>query len=318
VEHFFTLTPDRLLASVERALGSRATGRAFALNSLENRVYEIELEERDPVVAKFYRPGRWSRDAILDEHRFLAELVAAEVPAVAPLALVGGETLAASDDGILFALFPKVRGRLLIELSDTQLAQVGRLLGRMHNVGASSVARHRRTLTVEEWGRRSLETVLASGMLDDALRDRYRAVAESLLRAIEPLLDGVPAHRVHGDCHLGNVLWRDDAAFFVDFDDTCVAPAVQDVWLVVRGRDEEAERQREILLAGYQQMRAFDRATLRLIEPLRALRMIHYSAWIVRRWQDPTFPRAFPGFGAARHWVEEIGDLDEQLSRIVG
>ncbi len=269
------------------------------------------------MVAKFYRPGRWSRDAILDEHRFLAELVAAEVPAVPPLALTDGATLAASDDGILFALFPKVRGRLLTELSDAQLAQIGRLLGRLHNVGAAAPAPHRRTLTVEEWGWRSLATIEASGMLDAALAGRYRAVAEALLRAIEPLLDGVPAHRVHGDCHLGNVLWSGEAAFFVDFDDLCTAPAVQDVWLVVRGRDEEADRQREVLLAGYEQMRAFDRAQLRLIEPLRALRMIHFSAWIARRWEDPTFPRAFPDFAGARHWAEEIGDLEEQRRLIL-
>jgi Ser/Thr protein kinase RdoA (MazF antagonist) len=318
VEHFFSLVPDRILDVVERALGdgARATGRTLALNSMENRVYEIELEDRPPVVTKFYRPGRWSREAISDEHRFLAELVEAEVPAVAPMILAGGETLATSDDGIFFAIFPKVRGRLLQELDDTRLAQIGRLLGRLHNVGARAPAPNRLALTVESYGRASLATLDATGLVVEALRARHRIMVEEICAAVAPLLDGIPARRIHGDCHLGNVLWRDEAPFFLDFDDMVTGPAVQDVWLVVRGRDADAVRRREVLLAGYEQMREFDRSTLRLIEPLRALRMIHYSAWIARRWEDPTFQRAFPDFPTARHWAEEIADLEEQLQLI--
>lgn len=321
MEQFFALTPDRMLGAVEAALGgARATGRSLALNSLENRVYEIELEDggddaRKSVVAKFYRPGRWSREAILDEHRFLDELVQAEIPAVAPLVVDGGSTLAESD-GILFAVFPKVRGRSLQELDDARLQQVGRLLARIHNVGAGGTAPHRRALDQITYGTASLETLETTEMIDIQLQSRYRRAVQAIVAAIAPRLDGVPVLRVHGDCHLGNVLWQDSGPFFLDFDDMVIAPAVQDVWMVVRGRDDEADRQREVLIAAYEQMRRFDRATLRLVEPLRALRMIHYSAWIARRWEDPIFKQTFPEFITYNYWLEETDTLEEQLRLI--
>ncbi len=315
MEHFFTLTPERILDAVEQALSVRATGRTLALNSMENRVYEIELEERDPVVVKFYRPARWSREAILDEHHFLTELVTAEVPAIAPLGLRTGSTLGEHDE-IFFALFPKVRGRLLSELSDDQLRQVGRLLARLHNVGARGDASHRPRLALDHLAGKSLATLEQAALWDPLMAVRYRHYVQQIADAIGDRLDGLEMIRIHGDCHLGNVLWREESCFFVDFDDFVIGPPVQDVWLIVRGRGPEADRQRDLLLDGYEQMREFDRTALRLIEPLRALRMIHYAAWIARRWQDPTFPRAFPDFGSARYWVEEIVDLDEQLRLI--
>jgi Ser/Thr protein kinase RdoA (MazF antagonist) len=321
MEQFFTLTPERMLTAVERALGStrpgvRATGRCLAMNSMENRVYQIELDDETEVVTKFYRPGRWSREAILDEHRFLAELAAAEVPVVAPLVLDGGGTIAESEDGILFAVFPKVRGRGMPELDDGQLEQAGRLLGRLHNVGASSPAPCRLQLTPLTYGRDALALLEATGAIDIQVQSRYRRVVEELLRAMEPLWSNIETFRIHGDCHLGNVLWQKEGPFFLDFDDMVIGPAVQDVWMVVRGRDAEAERQREVLLGGYQQMRRFDRSTLRLVEPLRALRFVHYSAWIARRWADPIFKRAFPEFETYQYWTEELADLEEQLRLI--
>ena len=335
-EQFFALTPDAMLDAVEPALGVRATGRCMQLNSLENRVYEIELEDERSVVAKFYRPGRWSRAAILDEHRFLAELVENEVPAVAPLALAGGGSIAELGGRILFALFPKVRGRGRVELDDLQLAIAGRLLGRLHNIGARGEAPARRRLTVEEFVHAPLAALGllssgsepraagsglgldgdAPGIIPPAQAPRYRALARAIAERAAPLLARAPQIRLHGDCHLGNVLWNESGPFFLDFDDMLVGPPVQDVWLVVRGRGEEADREREVLLAGYEQMRAFDRAELRLIEPLRALRMIHYAGWIARRWDDPSFPRAFPDFGTPRYWAEETQALDEQLGLI--
>lgn len=325
MEHFYSLGPEAMLDAVESALGAgtRATGRCLALNSLENRVCDIELEaaaDDDPghVVAKFYRPGRWSREAILEEHRFLAELVAAEVPAVAPLPLQNGSTLASTSDGILFAVFPKIRGRSLQELSDAQLQQVGRFLGRIHNVGAQAPASHRLQLTAETYGTQALAYLVSSGTIDIQVQSRYERAATAIIKTVAPMLAAVPAHRLHGDCHLANLLWVGEGALFLDFDDMLTGPAVQDIWMVVRGRDAEAERQRAVMLDGYEQLRRFDRTTLRLVEPLRALRMLHFAAWIARRWADPTFQRMFPDFPTYRYWADETSALEEQLQQVLG
>lgn len=325
MEHFYSLGPEAMLDAVESALGAgtRATGRCLALNSLENRVCDIELEaaaDDDPghVVAKFYRPGRWSREAILEEHRFLAELVAAEVPAVAPLPLQNGSTLASTSDGILFAVFPKIRGRSLQELSDAQLQQVGRFLGRIHNVGAQAPASHRLQLTAETYGTQALAYLVSSGTIDIQVQSRYERAATAIIKTVAPMLAAVPAHRLHGDCHLANLLWVGEGALFLDFDDMLTGPAVQDIWMVVRGRDAEANRQRAVMLDGYEQLRRFDRTTLRLVEPLRALRMLHFAAWIARRWADPTFQRMFPDFPTYRYWADETSALEEQLQQVLG
>lgn len=318
MEFFYSLTPSKVLDTVEEALGQgiRTTGRCLTLNSLENRVFDLELEDDSHIVAKFYRPGRWSREAILDEHRFLHDLSEAEVPAVAPRRLADGSTLASTDDGILFALFPKVRGRSEQELSDAQLEQVGRFLARIHNVGASADAPHRLRLDVEHYGQPALDSLLHSGMIDIQLQSRYQRAATAILRLTRPLLQGGERLRLHGDCHLGNLLFQSHAPLFLDFDDMLVGPPVQDVWMVVRGRDDFAQQQRERLLDAYQTLRRFDRSTLRLIEPLRALRMLHFSSWIARRYADPIFPRTFPEFTSYRYWLDETSALEEQLGLI--
>ena len=314
---FFLLTPESILDSVEEVLQReepdlKATGRAVALNSLENRVYDVELEDDSHVVAKFYRPGRWTREQILEEHHFLFALDEAEIPVVSPLEIEGISLF--EQNGIRFALFPKVRGRLLDELDEERLTTLGRYIGRIHNVGAHFPFRHRLRLTPETWGLESMEYILASGLMDPLYRDRYRMACEALVARAHTALAGVPAISLHGDCHLGNTLWQQDSPFFLDFDDCMTAPAVQDIWMVVRGRGPDAERDRELQLEGYEKFRPFDRATLALIEPLRALRMIHYSAWIARRWDDPSFKKAFPHFATPRYWEEDIQALQEVMA----
>jgi Ser/Thr protein kinase RdoA (MazF antagonist) len=329
-QYFFELTPDRVLAAVELS-GLRCTGRCSALNSFENRVYEVELdpefasagdrppwERPDRRVAKFYRPGRWSEAQILEEHQFLADLLAAEVPAVAPIPFPDGRTLHKSPEGIWYAVFPKVGGRAPDEFSDEQLLRVGRLLGRIHNVGASRAAPHRVQLTPTTYGTENLEFLLRENFVPLEYRGRYEKAAREIIRRIEPSFQGVATHRVHGDCHPGNLLWNTHGLFFLDLDDMVTAPAAQDLWLLIPGRDTEALRQRDVILEGYSEMRQFDRSTLGLIEGLRALRFIHYTAWIARRWKDPAFPQAFPEFGSHPYWAGETEDLLEQLRQIDG
>lgn len=318
IESFFSLTPDRVIAAAESA-GVPCTGLCYPLNSLENRVYELERDDRTRVVAKFYRPGRWSAEAVQDEHRFLVDLVAADIPVAPALPLPGGVTVAAAPDtGILYALFPRVGGRAPDELTDDQLRRIGRLLARVHAVGAAGAAPHRRVLDARAWGEESLAVLRTSPTLPPTLGAALDAVTRRLLDRVAPDFEGVARHRIHGDCHLGNLLWGPAGAFFLDFDDMMVGPAVQDVWLLAPGRDAEGLRQRDTLLEGYAELRPFDRSTLRLVEPLRALRYLHYAAWITRRWADPAFPRAFPQYGSAQYWAELVADLEEQLQRAGG
>ena len=321
---FFKLTTDRVLDAVEAAMalekpGVRATGQVIALNSLENRVYQIEFDDRSFVVAKFYRPGRWSEDQIAEEHRFLLKLLEVEIPVVAPFRLKDSPlskltqqpTLARSQDKILFAVFPKVRGRLLDELSEIQLQTLGRYVGRLHNIGSQWPAKHRLKMSADLFGLAPLESICQSPFIDPQSKAHYRQAAEKVIAHAENKLKGVPMIALHGDCHLGNTLWSGDAPFFLDFDDMMTAPAVQDIWMIIRGRDDEARKQRETLLAAYEQMFAFDYSTLSLIEPLRGLRIIHYSAWIAKRWDDPSFPQAFPQFGTPGFWRDDTQALNE-------
>jgi Ser/Thr protein kinase RdoA (MazF antagonist) len=322
---FFELTPDRVLDAVE-ASGLSCTGRCVALNSFENRVYDVELELAEGEVAatpsakqrvvKFYRPGRWSREQILEEHQFLADLREAEVPAIAPLKFQDGTTLHATPSGIWYSVFPKVGGRSPDEFSDEQLLRIGRLLARVHGVGASRPAPHRIRIGPETYGSANLEYLLTKWVPVE-YRGRYEKVVRKIIDVTSPWFKDAPVQRLHGDCHPGNLLHNTEGYFFLDFDDMVQGPPAQDVWLLIPGRDPESLAQREMLLEGYQEMRAFDRTTLRLIEPLRALRFIHYTAWIARRWEDPAFPLAFPEFNSHAYWQDETSDLEEQLRIIL-
>jgi Ser/Thr protein kinase RdoA (MazF antagonist) len=316
---FYELTPDRILAAVE-AWGLRPTGRCLALASMENRVYQVEIDLDEPPrnpndafrVIKFYRPGRWTEDQILEEHRFLLDLVDADLPVVAPLELAGGDTLARVPDASMFAaVFPRKGGRAPDELAEEDLDRLGRLLARLHSVGAMRTAKARLKLDIESYARPDLAYLVDSGRLPASVRDAYRLVFEAICQLAQPWFAAAGAQRIHGDCHRGNVLWGSDGPMLVDFDDMVVGPCVQDLWLLVPGRDEDAIRHRRRMVEAYEQMRDFDRTQLRLIEPLRAMRVVHFSAWIARRWEDPAFPRVFPEFGTERYWFEELASLRE-------
>ena len=265
------------------------------------------------MVVKFYRPGRWSRQAILEEHAFLADLRDAEITVCAPL---GQETTLREQEGLLYALWPRTGGRSPDELPDAALPILGRLLARIHAVGAAGQAVERPQFDASSRVHEPLAT-LASFVPPSCAR-RYVAAAEAVARCYEERSRGVPVHRIHGDCHRGNLLQRGEAWFFLDFDDFGVGPAVQDVWMLLPGRDADTLRQRAVLLEAYREFREFDDAWLELVEPLRAMRFVWYAAWIARRWGDPVFPDAFPHFGTEEYWDRETRDLEEQAERIAG
>jgi Ser/Thr protein kinase RdoA (MazF antagonist) len=313
---FLALTPERVLAAVE-AGGLRCNPVCYPLNSFENRVYEVELEDRSRVVAKFYRPGRWSEEQILEEHQFLDDLAAEEIPVCTMRPFPGGGTLRRLDD-IFYCLSDRRGGRAPDELDDAAAQRLGMLVGRMHNVAVRRPADHRLRLNADTYVREDVDWLAAHEVLPRHLRERYCAAALAIADLADRRLAGVPTHRLHGDLHLGNVLFRDGVLRVLDFDDMVIGPAVQDLWLALPGRDRFARDQREVFLDGYEQFRAFDRATLSLIEVLRGLRVVHYAAWLARRWHDPAFPVAWPHFGTVEYWERETSDLEEQLAVIRG
>ncbi len=314
-DFFYQLTPESVLRAVE-AGGFRPTGHCSALVCLENRVYDVRLEDGSHLVAKFYRPGRWSREAIRDEHRFLADLRAAEIPACEPIPFADGETLH-EVEGIHYAVWPRTGGRSPDEFRDEELEVLGRLLARIHNVGAADGAEHRPKLDSETGALAPLRLLEERGFLPRECSRRYRAAVEHVAALYDAWSEGVPLHRIHGDCHVGNLLRGSEGFFFLDFDDFVAGPAVHDVWMLLPGRDAEARRQREVLLSAYRQFRDFEPRWLRLVEPLRAFRFVSYPGWIARRWEDPAFPAAFPHFGSAQYWESETRDLEEQVLRLL-
>ncbi len=317
-ERFDRLTPDRVYAAAE-VDGRVCTGRFVILNSYENRVYQLDCEDGRDVVGKFYRPGRWSLDALDDEHDFLYALDDAGVPVVLPLELDDeGATLGTLEgdaEGIHYAIFPRVRARVPDEFADGQLRELGRVLAELHEVGEEYEATHRPTLDVDTYARANTAYLVEAGHLPPQIEAHYRHTVDALCARIEPMLADVPLHRIHGDCHPANLLWA-DGPLFLDFDDMLTGPAVQDVWMLVPSADAEGDRQRRVLLDAYREVRDFPGEWLRLVEPLRALRYIHYATWIARRWHDPTFRRTFGHFGDLRYWQKEVLDLREQIARI--
>lgn len=306
---FFALTPHKVLEAVEKA-GYPCNPLCYPLNSFENRVYEVELEDRSRLVAKFYRPGRWIDAQILEEHQFLTDLEEAEVPVCPPLKMSEGRTLD-HIDGIAYCIFPRKGGRAPDEPDDDLLMRLGMLTARMHNVGALRPAEHRLQLRSDEFIRKNIALFREHRSIPPRLIARYEHAADYIANALEHYLAGAVMHRIHGDLHHGNLLLRDDMLCLIDFDDMLIGPAVQDIWLLMPGRDAETRLQRESFLEGYERFRSFDRRTLGLIEPLRGMRRIHYAAWITRRWHDPIFPRTFPQFGTESYWDEETRDLEE-------
>jgi len=311
---YATLTPDRILDALD-AIGVRGDGRLLALNSYENRVYLVHCEDAPAVVVKFYRPGRWSDDQIGEEHAFVAELAAREIPAVAPLSR-GGRTLH-HDGDLRFAVYPRHGGRTP-ELDDREtLTWLGRFIGRIHAVGAQRPFAVRPALDVASFGDEPLAFLLDAGFVPDDLREAYSTVAAMALAGVRHCFAraGACAHlRLHGDCHASNVLWTAAGPHFVDFDDARTGPAVQDLWMLLSGDRASMERQLSDVLAGYEDFAAFDRRELHLVEALRTLRLVHYAAWIARRWQDPAFPAAFPWFNTHRYWQDRVLELREQVA----
>lgn len=308
---YAALSPDLVLDAVE-AVGFATDGRLLALASYENRVYQVGLDGAAPLVAKFYRPARWSDAAIAEEHAFALELAAAELPMVAPLA-IGGRTLFAHA-GYRYALYPRRGGRAPELESADHLQWMGRLLARMHGVGARERFRARGAIDTSTFIRDAARAVLASGLLPGRLDETYRArtaaiadVLDARFAALEPLA----RIRLHGDCHAGNVLWTDGGPHFVDLDDARMGPAVQDLWMLA-----PSPRALDALLEGYAEFRDFDYRELQLVEPLRLMRQIHWAGWVAARWHDPAFPRAFAHVGEARWWEQHLNDLGEAQARL--
>ena len=321
------LTPDTVLNAVE-GVGLRCDGRLLALNSYENRVYQVGLEEACPgnpepgaVVAKFYRPARWSDDQILEEHAFAAELAESEIPVVAPLSFDGATLMHA--EGFRFTVFPR-RGGRAPELEDAKtLEWLGRFIGRIHAVGSARPFRHRPRLDIESFGEEPRAFLLESGFIPPDLVAPWKQAAELALEGVRHAFQragNVAWIRVHGDCHAANVLWTPDSGnspggpHFVDLDDSRMAPAVQDLWMLISGDRRSMGSQLGHLLRGYEDFAEFDDRELHLVEALRTLRLLHYSAWLARRWDDPAFPIAFPGFNTPRYWQDRVLELREQIA----
>jgi len=322
-----SLTPDVVMDALA-SVGLFGDGRQMALSSYENRVYQLHLEDGAVVVAKFYRPGRWHAEQILEEHAFAQELMAAEIPVVGPLTL-NGNTLH-HFGGFAFSVSPW-RGGRLPELDDTDVLEwIGRFLARIHAVGAVQAFKHRPALDLASFGIASREWLLAHDQVPLDVQSNWAKVSQQALDLIagHPCLTGetTPGEalqrlRLHGDCHPGNILWTplelpasaQPGPHFVDLDDARMGPAVQDLWMLLSGDRPQRMRQLGTLVDGYEQFRPFDRRELVLIEPLRTLRLLHYSAWLARRWHDPTFPRHFPWFGSSDYWQGQVQMLQEQI-----
>ena len=313
---FAGLIPDVVLTAVEAA-GFITDGRLLALNSYENRVWQVGIEQAAPVVAKFYRPGRWTDGGIIEEHRFTLELANAEISVVPPL-LIGGHTLL-KHAGFRYALFSSQGGHAPELAHEPSLKQLGRVLGRMHAVGAAGAFAHRPVLSPEAWGREAADWLVANQWIPAHLEAAFTSLADSILSHVDAAWARAGDYRpirLHGDCHPGNILWRNDQAHFVDLDDCLTGPAAQDLWMLIAGDRTERTEQLGWLLEGYQLFADFDTRELNLIEPLRALRMINHQAWLAKRWNDPAFPRAFPWFADDRHWETVIQQLQEQLGEL--
>lgn len=322
--HFHLLTPDNVMNAAE-GLGKRLTGRVMALNSLENRVYDVELASPievekgfspTNVIMKFYRPGRWSDKQILEEHRFLSTLIEFEVPVVAPIEFNGSTLHLHPETNLWFAVFPKVLGRLKDELLKEEIEQVGRLIGRIHNIGSMGTFSHRLALnpiTFIESNRIALEKVKP---VEHVSFTHYLKLLEQLQQMLTPLFAHLPVQRLHGDFHRGNIVWTSAGPIAVDFDDCLTGPVEQDLWLLFPGKDSYSLEDRDRFLSAYKEMTRKDHLKMNLTEALRAMRMVHFNTWIAKRWDDHSFQRVFPQFTSANYWDMELIDLRVQIGNL--
>lgn len=317
VHPYSGLTPEKVLAAVEN-LGYEADARIFALNSYENRVYQVGIAGGPSLIVKFYRPGRWSREQILEEHRFTEELAALELPVVTPIPCTDSGTLT-EFEGFLVAIFPQFVGRPPELDNLDNLLVMGRFIGRMHAVGATSKFVHRVAITVDRFARDSRQYLLENDFIPPSLVPAYESLSRDLIARVDDRFKAagkLTTLRIHGDCHPGNILWRNDIPNFVDFDDAMQGPAMQDLWMMLSGDRDQRQGQLLELVEGYNEFYEFRVAELPLIESLRTMRIMHYSAWLARRWQDPAFPLSFPWFNTERYWAEHILELREQLAAL--
>ncbi len=313
---FYELKPDTVIDAVE-SIGYLSDGRIMALNSYENRVYQVGIDESEPLIAKFYRPQRWTDEQIGEEHRFMAQLVEQDLSVVAPIKSDAGQTLFLYDD-YRFSLFVRKGGRAP-ELEDPEhLFQLGNTLGRIHLAGQAEPFKHRPTLDIQSYGIDSTDFI-SRELIPASLKAAYDSLTSDLLREIDAAFKragDVVYQRVHGDCHGGNILWRDDMPHFVDFDDARMAPAIQDLWMLLTGDRHQQELQLGEVIDGYNEFASFNPRELHLVEALRTLRMMNYAAWIGRRWEDPAFPMSFPWFNTERYWGEHLLELKEQFAKL--
>jgi len=312
---YSNLSPDDILNAIELA-GYRCDGRVFALNSYENRVYQIGIEDENPVIAKFYRTNRWSNGAIQEEHDFTTLLAGEEIPVVAPIRDAQGLSLLQAG-AFRFALYPRVGGRTPELDNPEHLLQLGRTIARIHNFGAVETFQHRPEITVNSFAVETGEFLVNNNFIPADLLEAYTSLLDDLIKRIRHCFvqaGTTNAIRLHGDCHLGNILWNNDAPCFVDFDDARMGPAIQDLWMLLSGDRNYMTARLFDLLEGYCEFREFDPRELYLVEALRTLRMINYAGWLARRWDDPAFPMAFPWFNTQRYWEDHILSLREQAA----
>ncbi|OGV37672.1 MAG: hypothetical protein A2020_14895 [Lentisphaerae bacterium GWF2_45_14] len=316
IKSFEHLTPELVISSVESELAIPLAGFASPFPSYINRVYELSGTDNTRYVAKFYRPGRWERDAILDEHSFVRECAVDEIPVVAPLTLANGTTLGETE-GIIFAVYPKRSGRGFEMKEEGDWQRLGRVLARMHNAGARAPAMSRITMHPEESALNDIEEIVTGGFLPLSCQRTFKDTCFRILDETAELFDGIEFIRIHGDCHRANVLERpDEGLMIIDFDDMANGPAVQDFWLLLPGHPPDCMMETELILDGYRQFRDFDDSTLNLIEPLRAMRIIYFLAWCARQSNDINFKHNFPDWGGENFWRKENADLERQLQII--
>jgi len=310
---FSSLSPDLILDGIE-STGVQVDSGLLALNSYENRVYQFHDDNRVKYVTKFYRPQRWSKEAILEEHEFALELAEEELPIVAPLVIDG--TSLFEHKGYHFAIFPCRGGRIFEVDNLEQLEWMGRFIGRIHAVASKKPFQHRTTISTQQKLNQAGAIIKQSGFVDMGIENAFFTILDQVIELAEQQYDNANLIRLHGDCHAGNILWTDDGPHFVDLDDCCTGPAIQDLWMMLSGDRANQVLQLDTLLSGYEEFHSFEMKELALVESLRTMRVVNYMAWLCERWQDPAFPHSFPWFNTPKYWEQQVLMLKEQFAAL--